>query len=125
MADRRQAERRGRMAENLAALLLRLKGYSILERRVRSRRGEIDLVAQKGRTLVFVEVKTRARLDDALRAVRPANWARIAAAAETWASRRPRFRDHGHRYDLVAVQPWRIPVHVRDAWRPDFAPTVY
>jgi len=49
----------GARGEKLAASLLRQKGYKILERNFRCRLGEIDIVAQDGDTLVFVEVKTR------------------------------------------------------------------
>ena len=69
MADRRRAERRGRRGEWLAAAALLLKGYAILERRYTSPMGEIDLIARRGRTLVFIEVKARATLDDAVTAV--------------------------------------------------------
>lgn len=49
----------GRSAEALAEDWLRKKGYRILERNLRIGRGELDLVAQDHRTLVFVEVKGR------------------------------------------------------------------
>ena len=49
----------GRLGEDLAAQHLRKAGYQILERNVRSRYGEIDLVAEDEQDLVFVEVKTR------------------------------------------------------------------
>lgn len=123
MSDRRQAERRGRRGELAAALYLRLRGYRILDRRVRTRRGEVDIIASRPGLLVFVEVKIRTRREDALLAVRPSDWHRIAAAARIWADKRPGLQDHGHRFDLMALQPWRWPVHVTDAWRPDFAPT--
>jgi len=54
--DRRQ---RGTSGEDAAAEYLRNYGYRILERNYRFRRGEIDIVAQDGATLVFVEVKAR------------------------------------------------------------------
>jgi len=54
--DRRQ---RGTAGEDAAAEYLRNNGYRILERNYRFRRGEIDIVAQDGATLVFVEVKAR------------------------------------------------------------------
>ena len=62
ITHRRQlAERQGRSGESWAALLLRLKGYRILGRRVRTHAGEIDLVARSPRgILCFIEVKTRA-----------------------------------------------------------------
>lgn len=125
MADRRQAERRGRRAEAAAALYLIAQGYRVLARRVRTPRGEIDIIARRAGILVFVEVKIRSNIDDALIAVTPAGWSRIAAAAEVWAGARPGFAQYGHRFDLIALQPWRWPVHVADAWRPDFAPTRY
>ncbi|KCZ93753.1 YraN family protein [Hyphomonas johnsonii] len=117
-AARQRAERRGRAAEMRAALWLRLKGYRILETRLRTPVGEIDLIARKGRIIVFVEVKARANRDHALAAVTLAGWQRISRAADAWMARRPRYADFGWRYDLVALQPGRLPVHVRDAWRP-------
>jgi putative endonuclease len=49
----------GEIGENLACLALEQRGYAILDRRYRRRRGEIDIVALDGPTLVFVEVKAR------------------------------------------------------------------
>lgn len=57
--DESGAKRLGRWGESVAALHLEAKGYRILEKNWRCARGEIDLVAQAGSTLVFVEVKTR------------------------------------------------------------------
>ncbi len=122
---RQSAERRGRRAESLAALALTLKGYRILARNVRLPAGEIDLIAGKGRLLVFVEVKARADLDAACHAVPPGAWRRIAATAQVWAGRHDPCGTRGWRFDLVAVLPGRYGLarlhHVRDAWRPDFA----
>jgi len=55
--NRQRAEQQGRMAENVAALFLQLKGYQILARRWKSPLGEIDLIARQGRTLVCIESK--------------------------------------------------------------------
>lgn len=118
MGRREAAEARGRRAEALAAWWLRAKGYSILARRVKLPVGEIDLVAEKRGVIVFVEVKERATLEDAMGAVTPSAWRRIARAAESWMAQRPRFNDCGWRYDIIAVAPGRLPAHVRDAWRP-------
>src|SRR3712207_8606209 len=62
---RRRAEQGGRRAERLAALWLQLKGWKILGRRVRTPVGEVDLVARRGRTVAFVEVKARATAEEA------------------------------------------------------------
>ena len=50
---------RGHASENLAARLLRNQGYRILEQNYRARRGEVDIVAQDGEALCFVEVRSR------------------------------------------------------------------
>jgi putative endonuclease len=57
MQDARRAL--GRRGEELAAVHLRRCGYDLIARNVRTRQGEIDLIAFDGRALVFVEVKTR------------------------------------------------------------------
>lgn len=55
----RQRQRLGKTGEALAAGFLEGRGYRILQRNYRTPPGEIDLVAQDGKTLVFIEVKTR------------------------------------------------------------------
>lgn len=114
----RAAHRAGLRAESLAALLLRLKGYSILARRLRTRAGEIDLVARRGRTLVFVEVKARADLADAADALAMRQRARLARAAGLFLAARPLLDGMNVRFDVVLVAPRRFPRHLADAWRP-------
>lgn len=115
-AQRRRNDEKGRRAEAIAALYLQIKGYHILARRVRTRVGEIDLVARKGDTLVFVEVKARATLDSGLFALHPAARRRIEAASRVLA---PRFagRCTTTRIDAVLVRPWALPVHMIAVWR--------
>ncbi len=93
-----------------------LKGFVILERRMKNPAGEIDLVARRGALLAFVEVKARGRLDDAVEAVGPRNRARVAAAADLYLSRRRALAECMRRYDIIAVAGWRLR-HVPDAWR--------
>jgi putative endonuclease len=57
------SESLGKRGERAAARLLKSKGYQILERSQRTSFGELDLIALDGRTIVFVEVKTRATMD--------------------------------------------------------------
>ena len=64
MHDRRQSERQGRVAEALAMLYLRLTGHRILAYRWRGSAGEIDIVARRGRGIIFCEVKFRQHADD-------------------------------------------------------------
>ena len=110
-ATRRQRDRRGRRAEAIAAWFLRARGYRILAQRVRTRVGEIDIVARHRDSLVFVEVKARATLDSATIALHPAALRRIEAASRVLA---PRFGAGctTTRIDAVLVRPWAMPVHL-------------
>ena len=116
--DRRRAERRGRGAEALAAVLLILKGHRILARRARTPVGEIDLIARKGPTLIFAEVKARATLDAGAQALVPRQRQRIARAAEAFVRARPGLAGLDWRFDLIVVAGgWRLR-HLKDVWRP-------
>ena len=115
--DRRRRagyERAGRQGEWLAALWLRLKGYRLIARRARTPVGEIDLIMRRGSRLAFIEVKTRARSEDALSAITPRQHQRLRRAAEAWLARHPvdGVRDFG--FDLVAIVPRRRPRHLKD-----------
>ena len=118
-ARRLAAEKRGRRSEALAALLLRLKGYRILGRRVRTHAGEIDLVAHAPSGLVcFIEVKARADEASAADALGQRQQGRIARAAALYLASRPELARKGARFDVVTVSPRSLPRHLRDAWRP-------
>ena len=117
-AGRRRAERRGRGAEALAALLLILKGHRILARRARTPAGEIDLIARRGRVLVFAEIKARASLETGTEALAPRQRGRILRAAEAFMRTRPDLAGLDWRFDLIVVAGgWRLK-HLKDAWRP-------
>ena len=116
-ARRRFFERRGRRAEAAAALWLQLKGYRILERRARTPLGEIDLVAARGKMLIFVEVKSRSTFEAGLEAVTPELRRRVEQAARLWVSRHRKTQDWLWRFDIVLLSPGRLPRHMRDAWR--------
>ncbi len=113
---RRSAERRGRRAETLAAWVLRLKGYRILARRYRTPVGEIDLIARRGRLIVFVEVKQRANLAEAVDAVTPATRRRIARAASLWLAVHPAAATLDLRFDVIICVSHRLPRHIRHAF---------
>ncbi len=117
MSDRRAAaERHGRRAEAICVLLLRLKGYRIVARRLRSRVGEIDILARQGRTLVAIEVKARDTLHGAAFSVTERQQARIARAAALAQAQFPDFATAPVRFDVMLVAPWRWPVHLRNAF---------
>ncbi len=115
-AGKRAAEIRGRRAETLAAVMLRLKGYRILARRLRTPSGEIDLLARRGNLIVIVEVKARATLDEAQESLTPRQQQRLAAAAAWLPNWRPKLAGLDIRFDLVAIAPRRWPRHIPNAW---------
>ena len=111
---RRKAYRRGHSSEWLAGLALMLKGFRIVARRYRTKLGEIDLIARRGNLVLIVEVKARKSLMEAMEAIAYESERRIEGAADLWLSRQ---RDHAKismRFDMVAVLPWRWPVHVEN-----------
>jgi putative endonuclease len=117
---RQQAERRDHNSESLAALWLRLKGYRILARRLKTHAGEIDLVAAAPfGPVCFVEVKARAAALAAAESVGSGQQTRIARAASLYLASRPHLSRRGARFDIVAIAPRALPVHHRDVWRPD------
>ena len=112
---RRKAERRGRIGESVAALWLNLQGWSIVARRLRTPVGEVDLVARRGRTTLFVEVKTRATRADRDWAIDHYRLSRVAAAAQMLAARYAKPGDD-LRIDVILLAPWSLPRHIRNAW---------
>ncbi len=116
------AEKRGRWAETLCVIALRLTGWRILARRMKARRGsglgEVDIVARRGSTIAFIEVKARADLDTAAESVTAAQRARIARSAEVYLQRRADLTDCNVRFDVMILAGGLIPRRIVDAWRP-------
>ena len=121
-ARRRRAVRFGHWAESAAALWLRLKGYRVLARQVRTPAGEIDLVARRGNVVAFCEVKARRRGEGFAMALSPRQMRRIARAAEAFLAKRPDLAGCEARFDVLWVAPMRLPRHLPAAWRSDDVP---
>src|ERR1700744_3992368 len=121
MNDRAAAHRHVHRSESVAAVWLRLKAYRILGRRVKTKLGEIDLVAAAPfGPVCFIEVKARATALAAAESVGLSQQTRIARAASLYLASRPGLARRGSRFDIVAIAPRSLPVHRRDVWRPDF-----
>ena len=114
--NREAAERRGRGAETLAAMWLRLHGWRILARRARVPGGEVDIVARRGRTLAFVEVKARASDEAAALSLDAWRLRRVVTAAERLSQRYMKPGDDV-RIDAVFVVPGRLPRHMPNIWQ--------
>jgi putative endonuclease len=106
----------GISAESRAAAWLIAHGYRILARRWKSPLGEIDIIAARRHTLIFVEVKARASLDDATLAVTERQKQRIAAAAEIWLASNPMPTIRDMRFDAILVAPGKLPRHIPAAF---------
>lgn len=115
MRNRRAAEASGRRGERIAGWWLRLKGWRILDRRVRTPAGEVDLVARKGNLIAFVEVKSRATNAELDFAIDERRLSRVAAAAEVLM---PRYAGPGDdiRVDVILIAPGAVPRHIENAW---------
>jgi putative endonuclease len=113
--NRYAAEARGQWGERRAAWWLRLHGWRIIAQRVRVRAGEVDLIARRGRTTVFVEVKTRATTAEFGTAIDEYRLRRVAAAASAIANRYARAGDD-IRIDVILIAPRRWPQHLKNVW---------
>ena len=113
----------GARYERVAARILERRGFTVLDRNVRFRRKEIDLVVRRGPIVAFVEVKGRRgeACGHPLDAVTFRKRAEIESVAHWWIQRRGR-PGMIYRFDAVAVTEDRrgrlLVEHVEDAWRP-------
>jgi putative endonuclease len=115
---RHQRLRNGVWGELLAVGALLVRGYRIIGRRVRSKLGEIDIIAVKGRRLAFVEVKFRETIELAEAAITDRQIDRIAAAAESWTWRHKAYRNHEIGLDAILVAPGCWPRFIPNALQP-------
>ncbi|HEX3504266.1 MAG TPA: YraN family protein [Xanthobacteraceae bacterium] len=114
--DRVAAFKLGLSAESRAAMLLIAKAYRILARRWKTPFGEVDIVARRRHTLVFVEVKARASADEAIEAVTERSQQRIIKAAEMWLAHHPNDGKGDVRFDVIVVTPGKMPQHIPNAF---------
>lgn len=111
----------GEVGESIAVTFLKGLKYTIIERNFRCKCGEIDIIARDGRTLVFVEVKTRRTNAFGVPqlAVTPFKQRQISKTALTWLAQK-KLQDAGARFDVIAIlQPDHAAPeieHIRDAF---------
>ena len=96
--------------ERRAAWLYRLRGYRVLATNVWIGGYELDVIARRGRKLVFVEVKAKSsgRFGDPLEMVTPEKQRRLARAAEAWLAEHPELRGLEASFEVVAERGGRL-----------------
>lgn len=104
---------RGLWAEFLARMYMRMHGYQILQERYKSGRGtgagEIDFIALRRHTIVFVEVKERNDFSTAAYAISETQKKRLYNGAKNFIKHNPQYKNHDMRFDaILLVFPWRI-----------------
>lgn len=123
LQKRQRSYRFGIAAEYIASAYLSCKFYRVLALRYRNYGGEIDIVAKRGNTLVIVEVKARKLLVQCEDAIAPHKQQKIARAVQGLLAGHGKISGLGNagalniRFDAVWVAPWRLPLHIKDAWR--------
>lgn len=115
--ERYEADQRGRQGEAAAAMFLAQAGWCIVAERVKTKAGEIDLVAKRTGLVAFIEVKWRARAASLADAIDERRLARVAAAVEcVWQNYATAGEDI--RIDVILLAPGRKPTHIENAWMP-------
>lgn len=111
----------GKAAEAAAEQHLMAKGYRLVCRNYRCRRGEIDLVMTKGDQLAFIEVRCRNRGDfgGALQSVTTGKQRKIIATARYFLLNHPRFAHYAIRFDVIAAR------YHQEAWSLDWIPAAF
>lgn len=118
--DRQAAFQRGVDAEDVAARWLEALGFVEIDRRARMKGGELDLIMEDAETLIFVEVKARAKLSAGAESLSARQQARIRTGLRAWlAIHDPsgeRAATRSIRCDVVLVAPGVDPVHIPNAF---------
>lgn len=105
----------GLLAEYFVMMLYMMRFYSIIAHRNRNFAGEIDIICQRAKSLVFIEVKARSSpFDDVLCTEYQQN--RIKRTAEIFLQQHPRYQGFNMRFDLVVIRSYKWPQIIQNAW---------
>ncbi len=108
----------GLYAETLVIVFMFFKGYKLIKHRYNNYCGEIDLILCKGKTIVFVEVKTRTTEIDYFAIVSSNQKRRIIKSSEVFLAKYKKYNKHFSRFDICIVNsilPWKIH-HIQNVW---------
>ncbi len=105
----------GIFAENIAIWYLRCKLYNIIAHRYKSPFGEIDIIAKKGKEIIFIEIKARKDLTH-FELISKRQKVRIIKAAEFFLLTRPKFNNYNLRFDAIFLGKNLLPIHFKNYW---------
>jgi putative endonuclease len=106
----------GLFAESIASVYLRFCFYTVISRRYKSDVGEVDIIAKRGNSLIFVEVKARRNKDEAYVAFTTHQQKRIVRTAKLFIARNPKYHENDIRFDLILICPIFFIKHIKNAW---------
>lgn len=106
----------GKLGELVTILYLKLKLYKIISTRMRNFAGEIDIVAFKNNTLIFIEVKTRKTVTNIADLITYNQRRRITRAANVFLANNPKFSNCNIRFDFIVCSFRNWPIHIKNAW---------
>ncbi len=106
----------GFIAEIFAVIYLWLKFYQVINRRFKSPFGEIDIIAKRGRTLIFIEVKAR-RNTSLMDFISKRQQNRVTQAAQFFLLRNPKYQRHNIRFDAIIMNRYFWPIHFESYWQ--------
>jgi putative endonuclease len=112
-----RAQAQGVAAEEMACAALQAEGWTIRARRLRTKSGEVDVVAERDGLLAIVEVKRRPTLAGAAGSVTARQQARLLSAAEILLGANPDWGRAGVRFDLILVDDAGLVRRIADAFR--------
>ena len=105
----------GLIAEYFTIFIYSFTFHQIIKHRMRNSAGEVDVIAMRGKQLVFIEVKARTTLiNDQILLEKQQK--RIKKAAEIFLMHNAKYKDYNIRFDLVIVRPYKLPMIIKNAW---------
>lgn len=105
----------GIIGEYIVILIYKICFYQIVAYRKRNYLGEIDIIAKKGKVIVFIEVKTRSNdNDDVLLSKKQQT--RIKNAALLFIQKKAQYQNYDLRFDLALIRRYRWPLIIKNAW---------
>lgn len=107
--------KKGVKTEDKCRNFLERKGFEVLATRFKTKEGEVDIVAKIDEFLVFIEVKGRKSIEEALYSITDRQRARIINTAKVFLSENEEYNQYSARFDVMACSDNEI-YHLENCW---------